>query len=118
MSRRAFFISGDRIIHIANPCGAGLSYQAQAHVVLPGAQVGPHMQELAETVIVVEDGVLEVMVNGMAGRVTAGQFIRIPARTWYAYRNDTDDAARVLCRTAPVQPVREGCRITIQIATA
>lgn len=118
MSRRAFFIAGDRIIHIANPCGAGLGYQAQAHVVLPGALVGPHVQELAETVIVVEDGVLEVMINGMAGLVTAGNFIRIPAKTWYAYRNDSDEAARVLTRTAPVQPAREGRTITIQIAAA
>jgi len=118
MSRRAFFIAGDRIIHIANPCGAGLAYQAQAHVVLPGAQVGPHTQERAETVLLVEDGVLEVMVNGMAGLVTAGNFIRIPAKAWYAYRNDSTDAVRVLQRTAPVQQHREGCRITIQIAAA
>ena len=118
MSRRAFFIAGDRIIHIANPCGAGLSYQAQAHVVLPGAQVGPHTQELAETVLVVEHGVIEVMVNGMAALVTAGNFIRIPAKAWYAYRNDSGDAVRVLQRTAPVQPHREGCTITIQVCAA
>lgn len=118
MSRRAFFIAGDRIIHIANPRGAGLGYQAQALVVLPGAQVGPHSQDLAETVLLVEDGVLEVMVNGMAGLVTAGNFIRIPAKSWYAYRNDSSDAVRVLRRTAPVQKQREGCTITIQIAAA
>lgn len=118
MSRRAFFIAGDRIIHIANPCGAGLSYHAQAHVVMPGAQVGPHMQEQAETIIFVEEGVLEVMINGMTGWVKGGDFIRVPASTWYAYRNDTDDPTRILCRTAPVQRPRESCRITIQIAAA
>jgi mannose-6-phosphate isomerase-like protein (cupin superfamily) len=118
MSRRAFFIAGDRIIHIANPCGAGLAYQAQAHVVLPGAQVGPHTHELAETVLLVEDGVLGVMVNGMAQVVTAGNFVRIPAKTWYAYRNDGRCAVRVLHRTAPVHPHRGGRTITIQIAAA
>ena len=118
MSRRAFFIAGDRIIQIANPCGAGLSYQAQAHVVLPGAQVGPHVQELAETVLVVEEGVLDVMINGMSGLITAGNFIRIPAKTWFAYRNDSDDAARVLHRTAPVQQHREARMITIQMSAA
>jgi mannose-6-phosphate isomerase-like protein (cupin superfamily) len=118
MSRRAFFIAGNRIIPIANPCGAGLSYQALAHVVLPGAQSGPHMQEAAETVIVVEQGGLEVMVNGMAGPVTAGHFIRIPAGSWYAYRNDGDAEALVLCRTAPAQSAREGCTITIQMPAA
>lgn len=118
MSRRAFFIAGDRIIHIANPCGAGLAYHAQVHVVPPGAQVGPHTQEQAETVLLVEEGQLEVMVNGLTGFISAGNFIRVPAGTWYAYRNDTDNAARVLCRTAPVQKARDACRVTISIAAA
>jgi mannose-6-phosphate isomerase-like protein (cupin superfamily) len=118
MSRRAFFIAGDHVFHIANPCGAGLGYHAQAHVVMPGAQVAPQFQEQAETIILVEDGVLEVMINGMTGWVRGGDFIRIPASTWYAYRNDTDDPTRILCRTAPVQRPRESCRITIHIAAA
>jgi mannose-6-phosphate isomerase-like protein (cupin superfamily) len=118
MSRRAFFIASDRIFHIANPCGAGLGYHAQAHVVHPGAQVSPQMQERAETIILIEQGVLEVMINGMTGWVAAGGHIRIPANTWYAYRNDTDEPTRILYRTAPVQRPREGCRITIQIAAA
>jgi len=118
MSRRAFFIADDRIIHIANPCGAGFTYQAQAHLLLPGAQVGPHMQELAETVLVVESGVLEVMVNGMAAPVKAGSFVRIPAKAWYAYRNDSNDAVHLLQRTAPKQAAREGCRVTFHIGAA
>jgi mannose-6-phosphate isomerase-like protein (cupin superfamily) len=118
MSRRAFFIAGDRIIHIANPAGAGLAYHAQAHVVLPGAQVGPHVQEQAETVLLVEDGVLEVMINGMSAAVTAGNYVRVPARSWFAYRNESDRPARMLCRTAPVQRPRESCTIRIQIAAA
>ena len=118
MSRRAFFIADDRIIHIANPCGAGLNYHAQAHVVLPGAQVGPHTHELAETVLVVEDGVLELMVNGMSALVTAGSFIRVPAKAWFAYRNDSDHAVHVLQRTAPMQAMRDGCRVTFHIAAA
>lgn len=118
MSRRAFFIAGDRIIHIANPCGAGLSYHAQAHEVMPGALVGPQMQEQAETVILVEEGVLEVMINGMSGMVSAGTYIRVPAKAWYAFRNDTEKLVRVLCRTAPAQKVRDACRVTIRIAAA
>lgn len=118
MSRRAFFIAGDRIMHIANACGAGLSYQAQAHVVMPGALVGPHVQDRAETVIVVEQGMLEVMVNGMAGLVDSGNFVRVPAGTWYAYRNAGDNVARVLQRTAPMPPLREARRITIHMTAA
>lgn len=118
MSRRAFFIADNHIIHIANPCGAGFSYQAQAHVMLPGAQVGPHMQELAETVLVVESGVLEVMVNGMSAAVPAGSFVRIPAKAWYACRNDSGDAVRLLQRSAPTQAPREGCTVSFHIAAA
>lgn len=118
MTRRAFFLAGDRIIHIANPCGAGLSYQALQHVVLPGAQVGPHVQDQAETVIVVEHGVLEVMINGLAAVVSAGSYIRVPPKTWFAYRNDSTEPAQVLCRTAPLPPARQGCRITLHIEAA
>ena len=118
MTRRAFFIADDRIMHIANACGAALPYQAQQHTVLPGEQVGPLKQDLAETVVVVEAGLIEVMSNGISSAVAAGHHVRIPPGTWFAYRNDGDAAAQVLCRTAPLQPAREGRRIRIRIAAA
>ena len=118
MARRAFFIAGDRIVHIANPAGAGLSYQALQHEIRPGAQVGPHREEHAETVILVERGAVTVMINGLDAPVVAGSYVRIPAKTWFAYRNESRAPAIVLCRTAPVPPAREACRITMQIAAA
>ena len=36
MSRHAFFTYDDQIYHIANPCGAGLNYQARERVLTPG----------------------------------------------------------------------------------
>lgn len=118
MSRHAFFIADDRVVHVANPSGAGFRYQAQAHLLLPQTQVGPHQHDLAETVLVVSEGTLEVMINGTAGYVTAGSFVRIPAKTWFAYRNAGDETARLLCRTSPPTPVGNGRRITIHIAAA
>ena len=118
MSRHAFFIADDRVVHVANPTGAGFQYQAQAHTLPPQAQVGPHQHELAETVLVVKRGTLEVMVNGATGYVAAGSFVRIPAKAWFAYRSVGNEPARLLCRTAPAQPTRDGFRITIQIAAA
>lgn len=118
MSRHAFFIAGDRVVDIANASGAGFQYQAQAHLVLPQVQVGPFRHEHAETVIVVKDGLLEVMVNGMAGFVAAGAFVRVPAGMHFAYRNAGDDPARVLCRTAPAPAVREGIRVTVELTAA
>ncbi len=118
MSRHAFFIADDRVIHVANPCGAGFQYQAQEHSLPPQAQVGPHQHELAETVLVVKEGTLDVMVNGASGYVPAGAFVRIPAKSWFAYRSVGDTPARLLCRTAPAVPAGNGRRITIHIAAA
>ena len=118
MSRHAFFVSGDRIVHIANPSGAGLQYQAQCQVLLPEAQAPACRRETAETMIVVQRGTLEVMINGATAMVGAGSFVRVPPKAWFAYRNAGRDAAQILCRTAPILPVRETCRITIHIAAA
>lgn len=118
MSRHAFFIAGDRVVHVANPCGAGFQYQAQAHTLPPQVQIGPHQHEAAETVLVVKEGVLELMVNGAAGYVPAGSFVRIPAKAWFAYRSVGDEPAHLLCRTAPPQPIHGARKITIQIAAA
>lgn len=118
MSRHAFFVAGDRVVHIANPSGAGFQYQAQAQVLLPEAQAPARQHETAETVIVVQRGILEVMINGATAMVGAGSFVRIPPKAWFAYRNAGQDAAQILSRTAPMPPVRESCRITIHIAAA
>ena len=118
MSRHAFFIADDRVVHVANPSGAGFQYQAQSHLLPPQTQIGPHQHDLAETVLVVKEGTLEVMINGAAGYIAAGSFVRIPAKTWFAYRNAGDEPARLLCRTAPASAVRDGFRITVQIAAA
>jgi mannose-6-phosphate isomerase-like protein (cupin superfamily) len=118
MSRHAFFIAGDRVVHVANPSGAGFHHQAQLHSLSPQAQTGPQQHDLAETVLVVKEGTLEVMINGAAGYVAAGSFVRIPPKTWFAYRNAGDEPALLLCRTAPASPLRDRLLITVQIAAA
>jgi mannose-6-phosphate isomerase-like protein (cupin superfamily) len=118
MSRHAFFIAGNRIVRIANATGAGFQYQAQSHALLPQVQIGPHMHDNAETVIVVEDGIVEVMINGLAGFVGAGSFVRVPAGTHFAYRNAGDDVAHVLCRTSPAPVLRDGIRVTVELTAA
>ena len=41
MSKHAFFISDDRVIHIANPTGAGFQYRAQEVDLIPGTRSMP-----------------------------------------------------------------------------
>ncbi|MGV3491106.1 MAG: cupin domain-containing protein [Devosia sp.] len=118
MSRHAFFINGDRVVRIANPCGAGFQYQAVTHVVAPRSQIAPLQHSHAETVIVVQTGTLEVMINGLEVFVGAGNFVRIPAKTWFAYANSTDAAAEILVRTAPAPAVRDGLRVRVELTAA
>jgi mannose-6-phosphate isomerase-like protein (cupin superfamily) len=118
MTRHAFFIVGDRVVEIANASGAGLHYQAKSHRLPPQFQAGPYRHDHAETVIVVEDGIIEVMINGLAGFIGAGSFVRIPANTHFAYRNAGDDVAQVLCRTAPTPTIRQGIRVTVELTAA
>lgn len=118
MSKHAFFISDDKVIHIANPSGAGFQYRAQEVELFPGAQVDAQRLDVAETVLVVRAGTIDVMVNGAVGTIAAGSFVRIPPLTWFAYRNAGTGMARILSRTAPAERAREARRITIQIAAA
>lgn len=118
MSRHAFFIAGDRVVHVANPCGAGFRYQAQAHVLLPGQQAEAQMHPGAETVLAICEGMFEVMLNGAAGVFGPGAFVRIPAGTWFAYRNAGDEPARLLCRTAPPSGGRYSCSVTFHLTAA
>ena len=56
MSRHAFFIAGDRVVHVANPSGAGFQYHAQSHTLPPQVQIGPQQHDLAETVLLQAPG--------------------------------------------------------------
>lgn len=118
MSTEAFLIAGDRIVYIANPCGAGLQYRAHTQVLPPEALVPVQHHDSAETVIVIKQGTLEVMSGGASGYVSAGNFVRIPPKVAFAYRNAGDGPARLLMRTSPVSKPREALRIIMRIAAA
>lgn len=115
---RAFFIAGDRIVHIANPCGAGLTYQGLATSVAPGTQSEAVVHLSAETVIVVEDGTLDVMINGATMALCAGQYARVAPGQFFAWRNSDRRPAHILVRTAPPAQHHSACRVTFSIAAA
>jgi len=118
MPQHAFIVTGDKVLHIANPAGAAFPYQATSQVLLPQVQVDPQRHESAETVIVVAQGTLEMMVNGAAALVGAGSHVRVPPGVWFAYRNPSDFPVRLLSRTAPVPPSGRHCRVTVQLTAA
>lgn len=111
---KSFFMSGDRVVFLANGDAADLRYRAHSHTVPPQVLVPARINERSETVFVVEHGTLEFMVGGAVGHVSAGGFVRVAAGIPFGYRNIGDEPAHILsrCMAAP----RNVRRVTIEIA--
>lgn len=106
MTRRAFVIANDRAAAIANDVH-DFRYRARMHCLPAGAQTAPLRNDLAETQVMVEDGVFEIMIGGAAGYVFAGDFVRVPPGVAYACRNAGETIGVLLVRTvSPGVPQR------------
>lgn len=95
MTQNAYFVSRQRALRIANDNGPA---PLNVHHLPPMMQAGVRRNGLSQLVLFVEDGIVEFMINGASGLVTAGGFVRIPADTLYAFRNAGDDTARIVSR--------------------
>jgi mannose-6-phosphate isomerase-like protein (cupin superfamily) len=118
MSRHAFFVYDDQLFHIANPCGAGLNYQARERVLTPGELTSAAQHPSSETVITVTEGVVDLMVNGASASIGVGQFARIRPGHWFALRNSDYRLAKVLVRIAPEPAGTPSRRMLVEIAAA
>lgn len=118
MSRHAFFLKDSRVYHVANPCGAGLNYQARELLLAPGDQTAPGQHLASETTIVVTAGQLEVMINGASSVIETGGFARIAPGLWFAVRNPGAGITRLLVRIAPQPATPRPRRFLIEIAAA
>ena len=116
MSRHAFFVYDDQIYHIANPCGAGLTYQARERVLTPGELTSTDHHPTSQTVIVVTEGVVDLMVNGASASIGPGQFARIRPGHWFAMRNSDYRLAKVLVRIAPEPAGTPSRRMLVETA--
>lgn len=115
MTKRAFVIAGDRATTIANDV-ADFHYRAAVHVLPVGAQVPINVNTLAETQVMVEDGLVEFMVGGCAATLMAGDFVRVPPGAVYAYRNAGDGPATVLIRTTSPEAQKRAMRVRLEFA--
>jgi mannose-6-phosphate isomerase-like protein (cupin superfamily) len=95
MPPTAHFVAHNRALRVANDNGP---LPANVHHLPPMVQVGVRRNALSALVLFVEEGIVEFMIGGAAGFVTAGGFVRIPADTPYAYRNAGDETARLVSR--------------------
>ena len=96
MPKTAYFVSSSRAVRVANDNGPA---PLNVHHIPPMMQAGVRRTGLSAMLLFVEEGIVEFMIGGAAGLVTAGGFVRIPADTQYAYRNAGDDTARLVSRT-------------------
>ncbi len=115
MATRAFVITGDKAAVIANDAGDFL-YRGMAHRLPIGAQVAARTNALAETLFMVEDGLVEFMVGGASAPVLTGDFVRVPPGVMFAYRNAGDGPATVLMRTTSPQGHKRAVCATVQFA--
>lgn len=118
MSSRAFIIAGNRLLPVANPEGAALTYHARAFAVLPEQRVPVQQNRHADTVIAVTEGMVEVMINGAVTLLAAGDFIRIKAGLHFAWRNPRAELARVLQRSCRATTRSPHCWIALNVAAA
>ena len=95
MPLTAHFVTQNRALPVANDNGP---VPANVHHLPPMVQVGVRRNSLSAMVLFVEEGIVEFMIGGAAGFVTASGFVRIPADTPYAYRNAGDETARLVSR--------------------
>jgi hypothetical protein len=96
MPASAYFVSRNRAVRVANDNGP---VPLNAHQLPPMVQVGVRRNRLSEMLLFVEEGIVEFMINGAAGIVSAGGYVRVPVDTPYAYRNAGDETARLVSRT-------------------
>lgn len=115
MNERAFFIAGDRAAVIANDIHDA-RYRAAAHYVPVGVQVPVRSHGDAETVFMLEEGMLEFMVGGAATHIVAPSVVRVPPGVPYAYRNVGDYTARLLVRASKPEPTYKMIRAYVEYA--
>jgi quercetin dioxygenase-like cupin family protein len=115
MASRAFVIAGDRAAVVANDF-ADFFYRGTAHRLPVGAQTAARTNPLAETQLMVEDGIVEFMVGGASSHVLAGDFVRVPPGVVFAYRNAGDGPATVLLRHVSPGAQKRAVRVSVQFA--
>ena len=93
MTASAYFVTQSRALRVANDNGAT---PANVHHLPPNMQAGIRRNRVSDMVLFVEHGVVEFMIGGASGYVTAGGYVRVPVDTPYAFRNAGDDTARIV----------------------
>ena len=117
MSNKGLVFAAAKAIAVANDVEAGSPYRAELQCVPVGITIPARRNEAADTLLFVEHGTLEVTIEGAEGYLGAGEFARVPAGRFFAYRNAAGETALVLQLAVP-RPARGTREITAIVATA
>ena len=117
MTISALFVGGKQVLPAANDVPADSPYRARPHVIMPGGQTPFMRNKEAETLLFVEQGVVEVMINGGVHLVGRGESARITRGLIYAYRNAGSANARLYSAAIdPAEPNASALNVTVEIA--
>lgn len=118
MNANALFATADRAIPVANDVGLRSPYRAAVHNLRPGSDAIHSETASAETMIFVEEGVIEISVAGAEGYLSQGEFARIPLGQSFAYRNRDDRQPARLLTVPVVRTERALSATTVIVAIA
>lgn len=119
MASKGILRTDDRVLPVANDVAKDSPYRAEGHRIDPDGTTAAKRNARSEMLLFVENGTLELMIEGAIGHLSAGEFARIPAGRTYAYRNAGSVNARVL--SLPVRQADMAKRtttITVTVAAA
>ena len=95
MTSTLFLQPEDVATPVANDVPAG-ALRASVHHVPAVSAIVATRSGAAETMLFVEDGIIELAINGIDGYLSQGEFARIAPGAHYAFRNKNETPARVL----------------------
>jgi hypothetical protein len=115
MTSTLFLQPEDIATPVANDVPAG-AIRASVHHVPAVSPIIATRNCGAETMLFVEEGVIELAINGIDGYLSQGEFARIAVGAHYAFRNKSDAPARVL--SVPVVRTERTLRVVADGANA
>ena len=95
MTTTLFLQPEDVATPVANDVPVG-AVRASVHNVPAASPIISTRNGAAETMLFVEEGMIELAINGIDGYLSQGEFARIAPGAHYAFRNRTKTSARIL----------------------
>jgi glyoxylate utilization-related uncharacterized protein len=115
MTTTLFQQQSDLAVPVANDVPAG-AVRASILTLPAVSGIVAHRNDDAETMIFVEEGEIELAVNGIEGYLSQGEFARIAPGAHFAYRNKSKGPARLF--SVPMVRTASGLRAINGTSTA